>query len=66
MLSARPRASRWDHGIGEMATAMAAAGKDVQWIFDDLGHRRGFFKYLSTGVSYGGGQKVCCSYHPKF
>jgi hypothetical protein len=49
-----------------MATAMAAAGKDVQWIFDDLGHRRGFFKYLSTGVSYGGGQKVCCSYHPKF
>jgi hypothetical protein len=66
MLTARPEDPGWEDDIKEIATAMAAAGKDVQWILDDLNHRRGWFKSLSTGVSYGGGQTVCRAWFSAF
>lgn len=63
-LCGRPKGSDWASVISDATTAMGQVRDDGiacgAFSDDDLDHRRGKFLAFAAGVSFGGGQVVCC------
>ena len=64
VLAGRPKDPTWDHVVAGASAAMEgvrkAGQKSGSFRDKDLSHRRGEFVALAAGVSFGGGQTVCC------
>ena len=54
-----PRDDGWDAVAVDAAGAIEEVSKQCRFSAEQLDHRRGEYPALSTGVSFGGGQKVC-------
>jgi hypothetical protein len=59
MCAGQPRDDDWDTVQLDSVDAIEKAASQCRFSAKQSNHRRGEFPALATGVSFGGGQKVC-------
>lgn len=61
LLAGRPASSTWDDCMVSLAGIMNLTRDAMRFDDKEAKHRRGTYASVNTGISYGGGAKVCSS-----
>lgn len=64
LLSGRPDAPSWDTTMEQLTGIMSLTRDRMHFDDKEATHRRGFYASVNTGISYGGGAKVCSVAEP--
>ena len=64
LLAGRPASETWDICMRELTGKMIMARDALNFVDKEAKHRRGAYPSVNTGISYGGGAKVCPAVRP--